>query len=272
MAIYTPAIAACEEFGEYAESWSFDGVSADVTLRVPWELRHALVTDLLANNRAWPHGIISGGPTAQTCAIRPFPSAYTTSGQSCEYIDALVAIHYGMDEPKEPSGGDPDEIGEFYSEEIEQITEMRSLDPSGFRWAGPTGSTGATGDSLREGQGVGELVHTMNLVRKYFQVSFPLPAAVLSLSGTSNEDAYTSVMLGLTFPAQTLLYSPPHLSHSIKTDGSRSANLTFRFSEKKSGWNRFWNPDKERYENIYSKKSKQVYRPYPPADFSAFLW
>jgi hypothetical protein len=178
-----------------------------------------------------------------------------TSGQSCEYLDALVTVAYSTEEE------------DLLSESLEPTAEFITLDYKRFRWSG------ADGDPLLEGEAPGKLVRNLNLVRNIMKI-VDIPVATLDLPGSVNHEDYVSALLGLTFPAETLLFQPPAMSRTITTAGAKAWNLNLKFSYKPWGWNKYWRSKTETYERIYivGMSGADPYNMYPLNDFSDFLF
>jgi len=86
-----------------------------------------------------------------------------------------------------------------------------------------------------------------------------------------NSAAYFSRLLGLTFPAETLLYGPPDSQRRITANASEPPawTLTHKLVYQASGWNKFWNPRTGKYDKIY--RNGVEYKNHPPASFAGVL-
>lgn len=259
MAIFSPVIPACEEHagsgGTHAQNHTRNGAECAVTLRCNWEARHDLVADLLGNRRPWPHGVWADPPRATAASIRPFPDAGITVGDSITYDHALVDVTYSTREEVD-----------VISESLEPTVEFLRLDYRNFRWEG------AGGRPLKEDEAPGKVYKSLNLVRTHHAVEPPLPISLLDLIGYVNDVEYFSALLGLTFPAETLLFQPPIPSRTVTSLGSRAFNLQMRFAYKPNGWNVFWRAESGIWERMYYKDNLTSYYNYPLGDFSDFLF
>ena len=249
MSLYS-SITCYEEHGTATETRTLEDWTASVVVRCDWANRHSLVADVLGNRREWPHA--ANGPVAQTATINPAPTRYGVTGQCINYIDALVTINYGTEKK------------DLISESLEPTAEFITLDYKRFRWGA------ANGTPLIEGEAPGKLVRGLSLVRTMYEVPAPLPISLIELPGSVNDANYTSTLLGLTFPTETLLYQPPNLSRTITTAGTDGFTLTLKFMYKKEGWNKFWRHETQQYERIFMVDGGQ-YDNYPLDDFSDFL-
>lgn len=259
MASYS-SVACAEVHGTQQENWGTDGFSASVVLQCAWNLRHALMADLLAYARAWPHGSFTDPPRARTCSCVPDGAAFSEDGQAVNYTyDALVTVNYSTSSPETKDD-------QLVSESLEPNAEFLRLDFRRFRWGSQTG------DPILEDEAPGKLLKSLNLVRTHYQVAGPLPTALLSLIGSTNNAAYTSTLVDLTFEQDTLLYNPPSLSRTITTGGAKAWTIRMKFSHKPQGWNKFWRSKTQSYESIYEVGSASAYENYPQNNFSAFLF
>lgn len=261
MAIYS-AVDCAEVHNAISESMNMtEGVAAQVTLQCYWADRFALMADLLAGNagqgRVWPNGGFVIPPKAANCASKPFPAEYITVGQACVYEFALVTVNYSH------------KIVDLISESLEPTAEFVTVDHKQFRW------TDAFGPVLLEGEAPGFLVKGCNLVRTLYNIP-SLPANMLSLIGKSNDALYTSALLGVSFDEETLLFQPPTMNRTFTTTGTTGWTLQMKFAHKPDGWNKFWRASKNNgaggWDEIWHINGLAVYKPYPPDDFSLYLF
>jgi len=248
-------ITCSEEHGTISESVEEESTKCSVTLRVPWNYRTALISDLLENRWPWPHfSAWPNPPRAKSCACVPDKTSYAASGQVIGYQDALVTVQYSTD------GID------LLSESIEPNVEFMVLDHKRFRW------DEAEGDPLLEGEAPGKQLYSLNLSRQIFKVTPPLPMSLLELPGCCNKEAYTSILLGLTFEKETLLFQPPVLSRTIKSNGDLRFTVALKFSFRPDGWNTYWRAKTQEYAEIWDVDGTARHENYPPDDFSDFLY
>lgn len=261
MAIYS-AVDCAEEHATVTEDMGREtGIAARVTLRCAFADRFALMADLIANNRVWPNGGFTIPPLVQGASSQPFPAQYTTVGQVCVYDYALVTVNYSH------------KIVDVFTESLEPTAEFVTVDHLKFAWGA------ADGIPLLEAEAPGFLLKSCNLVRTLYNLP-SLPANLLDLIGKSNDADYTSALLGLTFPEETLLFQPAMPTRTFTTTGTTGWTLQLKFSYKPQGWNKFWragaagdNPGEAgNWDQIYYVESGDVYKPHPPADFSAYLF
>jgi hypothetical protein len=252
MGLYSNVVACEEVHGSKKESASLTGFNASVSLKCAYADRYDLVDDLISNARSWPDFALA---KARQASISPVYAKYTTPAghQTCEYEDAVVTVTYSTEADRD-----------LITESIEPTAEFRTLDHRNYRWSS------ANGLLLNENETPGQLIRGLNIVRTLHNVP-AVPAALLTLPGTVNLAAYTSVLLGLTFAPETLLFGIQPITRSIKLSGSTGYNVTVKMSYKASTWNRFWNQKTNSYEPIY-EYGGGVVKPYVPLSFSDFLF
>lgn len=252
----------CAEIPETL-SVDFDAMTGEITgqvqLNVPWNNRWSLVADLLNNSRVLP-GYGTGAPVALKASVRG-TGGQATDNQGLVYSDAIVTVTYG---PKKFA-----EIGAYdiVAESLEPQAEFRRLPWQNFRWGSKTGTP------IIQDEAPGKLEIKLNLVRQIFKVPVPLDALVLDATGKCNEAAYTSALLGVTFPIESLLYLEPRLERTIRNDGSDGVNYTQTWAYKPNGWNKFWRAETNEYEYMYqtTDAGTDPYKPYEPLDLSTLL-
>lgn len=270
MAIYS-IIDCAEKHASISESMqAAQGIAAQVTLNCAWADRFLLMADLLSNMRVWPNGGFTIPPKAQACSCIPVPGAYIQVGQACVYELAEVTVNYSH------------KIVDVFSETLEPTAEFITADHKQFAWVDEVipaeeegGEDTFTGPVLLEGEAPGFLLRSCNLVRTLYNIP-TLPSDILTLVGMSNDDDYTSALLGITFPTETLMFCPPQPSRTFNSVGTEGWTLQMKFACKPNGWNKFWRPAANGgnggWDQIYHIESKGLYKPHPPADFAAYLF
>lgn len=253
MAVYSPVITCYEEFGTYKEGASRTGSpTGAVDLRVPWANRHALMTDLLANSRPWPHGAYTKPPLANSCAIKPFLTTSATDGQTITYDDAIVSVVYNH------------EARDLVSETLEPTSDFITLDHRFFRWSA------ANGEPLKQNEAPGKLRRGLNLSRTLYNVASPLSTQLLTSVGGVNNAEYVSSLLGLTFPIGTLLFTPPNLKITVDTTGTDGFTVAMKFMYRPEGWNKYWRAKSQVYDTIFIVGGS-AYKSYPEVSMSDLL-
>ena len=243
--------------------------SGKVSLRCPWADRYTVAADIVNNNRLWPsaHGETGIGAIGGRVTIKRAPGSKITGVDTgiIAYEEALLEVDYDVASygSLEKDSG----TGTIFSESLEPTIEHQKIPPTNFKW------NSSTGRKLNNDEAPIRAVRGVNLVRTVYQQT-SIDASVLTNVGKVNSGSYTSATLGLTFAAETLLFVPPQLQRTVKTDGTKAWTITLKFSYKPDGWNKFWRADKNPagFDTIYDVVAAAQYKPYTPASFSTFLF
>lgn len=234
-----------EKHGTAEEDFSIlEAPEAKVVLQCDYNNRYALVSDLLLNRRPWPYYIAPFMPLATSCSITNIPTGdYTTdsSGQLILYDVSEIAVTYTS------------KFQDLFSEELEPNTEFQTIDNKNFTWDDDS--------PLSEGTEVGFMRRGVTLSKTFYDVLDPLSGALLDYIGCVNSDTVVS-STGLIFTPETLLYTPPHLSRTVRFDSTNAWQINCKFIYKKPfpsndsfpGWNTFWNPSKQTHMRMKSKQ------------------
>lgn len=245
-----------EEHGTATENYDEETglLSAEVTLRCDYGDRHSLCADICGNRRPWPKGGFGLVPRAAKASIRMDQSAYDVIGQTLRSYHALVTVYYSTKNE------------DIVTESLEPTTEFITLDHRMFRW------NSGSGDPLSEEEAPGRLVRYINFVRTEMYVQPPLDPNLLALMGTVNNATITSELLfGLSFAAQTLLFSPPTINRKISALGAQQYDMVKKWTYNPAGWNKYRRTKTGNYEQIYIANSSTVYNSYEPMDHSSLL-
>lgn len=255
------SVECCEVHGTRSGSHTQDRSEYSVQLQVLEANREALITDLFDN--PWP-----SDATARVVDIqeRPIPTAFTEDGQEIVYPETILTVKYSNnpDDGSEPTGGGAPDGADRISETLTPNVEFITLDPKLFLWSGD-------GETLLESESPGKQIFSTGIVRTHYGVT-SLSSTLFSEIGKVNSAAYTSAILGRTFAIETLLYTPPELSRTIKTSGVGAWTLKLTFLEKPQGWNTFWRAKTQQWEEIIVAITEEVYKNFPLGDFSALLY
>ena len=252
------SVSAWEEMGTREVGYTDEnGWTAGVTLNCAGSDVIGLIADLVGNRHAFPPmSAFTNPPVAIGASAVPLATqaAVLTGAYVYDYPYAKVKVTYGIDK-----GSD------FITESFEPNVEFNILDYRRFNW------TNNNGDALLEAEAPGKQVYGMNLVRTIYKID-SIPSLVIDGVGHVNVAAFTSAILGLTFPIETLLLLPGSATRTIKTTGDYTQNLTMKFAYKKDGWNKYWRSKTSSYESIYEKASGSIYKSYPTIDMSDLLY
>lgn len=250
MGVYS-AIDCTEVSGTRNEQATIEGGwSASVQLKVTNANKEALINDLLTYQRDYPNLLTAYKPRAFSAAAKPFSSNTPAVGQAYVYDHYLVDVQYASDPERT-----------LVSESIEPTVEFIRLDHRHFRWT--------SGAPLTEGEAPGVLRPELKLVRKYFN-KLLVPNEVITKPGHVHNQPYTSPLLGITFPAGTLMLAPEPVDRTITTAGSQGFNYTISLLYKPNGWNKYWRPQTQAWEAIQLPDGTP-YLNYPSSNLSAVL-
>jgi hypothetical protein len=250
------SVSCSEEAWTRREQFARDaGPQFGVTLRCAYSNRYALIADLLTTPRPWPDPPFSGVFAQNAVAVPAPDSQYVGSDQECFYEDALVTVNYGSRLSED-----------LISEVLEPTVEFLTLDHKRFTW-------GENGEPLLEAEAQGIQIRGHTLTRTMYNLA-AVPISYLDLNGTCNDDDYTSVLLGLTYPEETLLFTPGAISRTIRTDGTDGFTAQVKFTYKKAGWNKYWRAKTRQHEEVWviTDDGTEPYDSYPPDDFSDWLF
>lgn len=259
--------AAYEEVDESpVEAYTSRGFEARRILQCDWQDRLVLAGQLRGGLQAGQQGYTYTPPqpyphytpaVVADVRIEPF-GAPRASGVATElnYELARLTVEYRI-----PERGSDEQA--LVSESLEAAAEFLTLPAEKFYWD----SQAAT--PISESEAPAKLLRMLDWVYIRHQL-VEVPSAVLGLVGCVNASAVTSTTLGLTFPAETLLYNPPRLQREFTTEGAKAWSATFRFTYRPDGWNKFPRRGSGVFQNMYDAGG-QVFRPYTPADFTQLV-
>ena len=253
------AVQYTEQAGSPNESFGEDEFTASRTLICPWSQRHTLLCDLISTQELYPYNSPGVRARAVSGTAKPFGTLQLDAGGTnvTAYEKALVTVNYST------KSGDENDAQDLISESLEPNIEFLTCDHNEFCWGS------ASGDKLKENEAPGRQVRSLDYVFTIYNMP-SIPAAVLGLCGCVNNAPVTAQLLGLTFPTETLLYTPPQLSRTITTDGTGGWQMQFRFSYRPNGWNKYWRHKTQTWERIYLASGGTYYN-YPLGDFTPLL-
>lgn len=250
--------------GSPIESVSDNGVEVLRKFKCAWGDRLTLARELIGSVTSdGEGGYITTAPatygplsaaTVDRVTIEPFGSVQAMPGdaQQSSYAHAVLTVRYGNTRFRYVG-----DAGTLASEELEPVAEFVTLPSQQLKW-------GASGPPLRPDEAPGRLLRGLDWVYTRHRVP-ELNAAIFDLVGKVNEATVTSNTLGFTFAAETLLYNPPTLRRTITSNGADAWQVTYRFTYRPTGWNRFWRPDTDTYVQLYNNAG--AINVYEPGDF-----
>jgi len=281
------------EFTDIAENrleerFSDDGVIVIRRVRCEWSKRWMLQRDLrgyvIGTTQYFPQRLVltSGVNAADWYSstvplfvrkvnIKPFPIVAEDGAElaelELEYGTLPYATPPGGEEPVPPPGATT-----YVTESLEPAAEFLTL---------PTKEVYINGTLVEEtGISVPARVMTMTDWVYTIHAMTYLPDSFFTCPGTINSAAIKSYWLGYTFAAQTLLCGNPSSIREITSEGITTWAVTFRFTYRQEGWNKFpyWNPGAGTtpytlefgtlYDGTTGSGTDRPLYPYPISDFT----
>jgi hypothetical protein len=237
----------CEAIGD-------KGWEATVNLLVPWLSRGLVLDDIVGNMRLYPH--LNGKTAAYAISgcSKPYQgqaSLSTAVRDTAEYQAAILTIKYGRLSNNQNQKGT-----EIYSESLDFSDQHLTMEPIDYQW-------NHDGDDTSRAAVVRESPVMLVKGFEYTQVRYnqkKVPTTILDLLGSVNSVAYPCQMLGITLPAESMLFDPPKMTRKVTTTGAALWTITYKVSGKLPGWNRFWNPrGKNTSTNAYTGAWEYLY-------------
>lgn len=247
--------------GSPEESASLWGFKAVRRMKTPWADRTSLLTDLLTfPGQVYPFSNEWGDAyCVDAQAFGRGKMGFPGGVPSYEYAE--VVARYETPGLSGGSGGGNVAV----AESIEPLTEFVTLPWEGFRWSS------AAGKAISQDEAPGRLEVGFDWVYRRFNV-LTVPLSVATLTGNVNNASMISATLGLTFGAETLLYRPPFIERVFLTGGSTAVNITYRFSFRVSGWNKYWRAETGQHERMYTADpGGSQYDNFPLGDLTVLL-
>ena len=273
--------------GSPTEAWTDTGFRATVKLSCLWAHRYWIARSILIRGgEYYPHrpqtgarakkveisplGTVGSGGDGLTAYPQSLRSGALASllGHLTTYPRALLTIEYETPELDA-------------TETIEPVVEFRTLDHTKFVWGRVESYTTingeqatrivATGDRLAPNEAPGKLELGCDIKVTLSGVR-ALPLAALELPGHVNDARVTFPRIGLYFEPETLLFHPPTAERRVLPDFSEAWRLSYRFSFRAEGWNRYWRQKTQSWDPILVRgagtEEWTEYKNYPLGDFS----
>jgi hypothetical protein len=235
--------------GSPQENGSREQFTATMQVRCAWDDRIDVMSywGSITSPVVYPH-IPETLAIVESLSCQPHGTKITASGQLAGYDSALITINFSNKVDSETMS----------VETIEPMCEYAPLDASLFEWT--------DGSDVKDAEAPGLLQQSL-----VYELEYPaaqrVPTGYLSATGCCNLASWSTLTLGLTFGAETLLYTPKRCTRVLKTDGFEAFSLGMAFTYRATGWNTFWRHSSASYEQI-KLKNGAVYKSYPPCDFN----
>jgi hypothetical protein len=187
-------------------------------------------------------------------AIEPAgpPADLAGDTQAAAYTHAVVTVAYATDVDAQA----------LVSEQVEPTTQSLTLGTTGLAWDAPPTEGG---QSLQPDEAPVHIARGLDYILTLHRAT-TIPQPTLALIRKTNLHAVQAINLGLIFPPQTLLYSPPKLERIITAEGGQAWRIDYRFRYRPFSWNLAWRSAAAMYSPIFSGSGLVEF--YPPADFS----
>jgi len=191
--------------------------------------------------------------------VTPFGAPISSSNNTVlQYEKARLLVHYETAVYE----AQPHEV--LIEEHLEPSVEFLTLPNTELYW------DSGQAEQLHASEAPGIPIKMIDWVYTLHFIPL-LQAEILSLTGHCNSVAIYSHTLDLWFEIGTLLYSYPTLSRQTTTGGTKSWDITLRFTWREKGWNKF--PKRGEgitFQTVYDKYG-DVLEPFPLADLGVLL-
>lgn len=250
------------------EVYSLEGFAGERKLHCAWSDRHTLATELLfPPNNIYPYNSTGAMVThlPKVEGLRRGKQSQGNTSALASYETAVLLVNYstfGL-----ATGVTPSQL--LISEWTETWSETKTLDRTKFQWKKADG----TFTNLGPSEGPSKLEPGMDYVLMYHNLAF-VPNAVTAQPGTVNSGTANTYLLGISFPAETIMYMGAVVKHRTTTGGNDGYTVRYRFRYAPHvrdgvarGWNWHWNTENARYEPLYDMDGN-VTRPYETSSFA----
>ncbi len=207
---------------------------------------------------------------ASTAEAEPIIGLESSTGN---YKKAIVTVRY---ETPSYDVDLPQEEGEttYVTESLEPAAEFATLGRSGL-YFGTVGGGDQKGLEELGMESPSKIIRMIDWVYTIHWMPF-IPAAVWTHIGTVNSAAIFSHTLGKLFPAETLLCSNPTLTRQFTSEGIGAWEITWRFTYRPEGWNKFPRTDNAgsggmNFENLRDVSGNAI-PIYDLANFGALIY
>jgi hypothetical protein len=261
-------VAFTEMEGSPKETWTNEGFKATMRLLCAWSERNTLAVEVLRYGGKAYDRLSFTGARARSVTIEPFPAQVSQAEVVgfTQYEAAVVTIEFDTKGPE-----DDDMVTESWEPTVEFLT----LPKEGFFWA-DSDTAGAVGTPATDAEAPGKIIYGGEYKITYGQL-MAIPTQAYTLSGYVNKYDFTpySIGNGKVFGAETLLFLPPVIERVWTMEQAKAWKMSYHFSWRQSGWNKFWRSKTGAWEpirrmaNIASPGSGYTpYSVYGVADFA----
>jgi len=229
-------------------------------VRTAWADRYNLINELGAMNggagQLWPYNTNLQAYLYSAECTGSGRATFDANGLA-QYEAALIRLNYSTRAPVL--------FGTWLiTETIEPAKQYMSFDAEGLklRWEGEEGDE-ANGELIK-----GWLTHLdcrLVYVLEFYNVTAG-PTASMSYVGGCNASSVSTLTLGISFGAQSLLHSDPYIKRAIRPGYYPRYFIRYRWPYHPYGWNKKWNPKTGLWANVYSSEGQVIF--HPPVNFS----
>lgn len=269
-----------EMAGSPVEERNFMRASATMRLKGPWTQRYGIIDSYVNSWKPYPHQVYGGAGISADQALRAVAGSAKPFGAATDAIDvpggsinvydfALVEIKFGIPEigvPVLTLTSDARGRGDVISETFETWAEFQSLDHELYKWKlGPQ-------RDLSEQEAPGFQVNGIDYLFTRHGIS-TIPSIAIESNVVNDSIVYplSPPMKLLGFGKETLLYRGMRAQRTADRNmATVKMSMTYRFSVREGGWNRFYRGDIDAYDEIVRKSDSGVHKNFPLRDFTVF--
>lgn len=221
---------------------------AQRTLLCDWTDVPAMIAYLYsAAGSSYPHP--DGTPHSLVRRVKPHARGKTGGTATlASHATALLDVYYDTDGPRWVNGA-------YVDEAVSPMTIHHRPTGMSLRWSDDTPLSDADlkGVEIEGGQ------HVLIMARMP-----SAPSDVFSYVNMCNSGAKNALILGYSWPAQTVRYAVPEVRAHFDYSGGTTYTAIYHHPINPNGWNKFWRGDKAAFETLY-RPNGDPYVQYPPS-------
>lgn len=226
------------------EVYGKGGFTASTVLRVPWPDRYTVMNALAENRSVYPRAV---GSECFCNGVSSVPAPGEMGGEPTheELIvptHALLTVNYGQGVMNDASEGGRG----IFTESFEPNGRFQTIGHKNLKWK-PVG--GSLGPLLKQDQAPSIPLLSMDYVQTRFELT-AIPVATLKPNHV-NLASHLAYLLGITFPAETLLYVNSQCQRTMNSSGTSKWTMSSRFRFQYDGWNVFYNAELDEWCEIW---------------------